>query len=103
MEHINLTSHDPFTPVDLPYPDKLSSYADALSAVQYFVGKYAERINGIACSQGHESRQRLLFAIVRLIFFWREKKLPVAALEKEVPGLLEWAEANSLDSPVLIS
>ena len=103
MEHMNLTSTNPFTPADLPCPVKLSSYGDALSAIQYFVGKYAERINKIACLQGHESRQRLLFAIVRLIFFWKEKNLPVAALKNEVPGLLEWAETNSLSSAALIS
>ena len=62
-----------------------------------------DRINEIASSQGHESRQRLLFAIIRLIFFWKEKRLPVTALEDEVPGLLEWAETNNLSSPVCIS
>ena len=65
--------------------------------------QHQDRINEIASSQGHESRQRLLFAIVRLIFFWKEKRLPVTALEDEVPGLLEWAETNNLSSPVCIS
>lgn len=102
MEHINLTSTEPFIPAELPCPTRLTSYGEAISAINYFVGRYADRINEIASAQGHESRQRLLFAIVRLIFFWKEKKLPVTALEDEVTGLLEWAEANNLSSPVCI-
>ena len=103
MEHINLTSTEPFIPADLPRPARLTTYGEAISTVNYYVGRYADRINKIAFSQGHESRQRVLFAIVRLIFFWKEKRLPVTSLEDEVPGLLEWAETNNLSSSVCIS
>ena len=102
MDHINLTSTEPFIPAELPRPARLTSYREAISTVNYYVGRYADRINEIASSQGYESRQRLLFAIVRLIFFWKEKKLPVTELEDEVTGLLEWAEANNLSSPFCI-
>lgn len=92
MEHISLTSSDPFVPVSLPRPAALFTYGDALAAVHYYIGKYAVRLNDIAASRGYESRQRVLYMIVRLIFFWKEKALPVNALEEEVPALFDWAE-----------
>ena len=75
MDHINLTSTEPFIPAELPRPARLTSYREAISTINYYVGRYADRINEIASTQGHESRQRLLFAIVRLIFFWKETLL----------------------------
>ena len=93
---ISLTSPEPFIQTDLPCPVTLSSYGDAIQTIHHYVGLYASRLNDIAVSRGFESRQRALYALVHLVFFWKEKSLPVAALDTEVPGILDWAESNSL-------
>lgn len=90
--YIDLISHNDFPRLSLPAPAGLDSCADAMHAVYYYIGKYAERINGLAASRGFEARQRLLYMLIRFVFRWRELALPADALEAEVPALISWAE-----------
>ena len=96
--YLNLISPNAFPQLTLPAPSSLRSYEDALHAVYYYIGKYAEPINAVARSRGFEARQRLLYMLVKIVFCWREMALPAEALETEVPQLIAWA-AEQPDAP----
>ena len=90
--YIDLISHNPFPELALPFPTSITTHADAMQAVYYFIGKYAQRINRICEEKGFEVRQRLLYMLIKLVFSWRELKLPLPALSTEVPELISWME-----------
>lgn len=92
--YIDLVSHNDFPSLAIPLPASLDSYTNAIQTVYHYIGKYADRINGINATEGFEARQRFLFMLIQLVFSWSEKKLSIETLSAEISNLIEWAETH---------